>query len=277
MSVRAMGWVWEMQGLSPAEKLVALAYADHAGHDGEGIYPAVRTVARKTGYSRRTVQATTRRLVERGLLEEVGQGPGGTNEWRLVEAPGGGAESAPGVQELHGGGAGAARGGVQNLHGGGAGAAPKPSVNRKEEPSFNLFPEEPPGDPGGWQPQMHIPEDQDSRQLRSNLQELPLVPEALLSRESWAAWCRWLDYRRKEKKTRVTKGSAELVFRDSLRCEIGPGGLVEALETSEAGGWLSVHPHKVKAAGGRFAPPAPVRTSSERSRMVDMDALEDPQ
>ena len=86
MSVKIMGLVWEID-LPSNEKLVLLAYADHAAHDGTGIYPAVALVARKTGYSEREVQRVTRTLQGKGLLIPDGTGPRGTNRWRC--APGG--------------------------------------------------------------------------------------------------------------------------------------------------------------------------------------------
>ena len=50
MSVKVMGWVWD-QDLPRDEKFILLAYADHANHEGYNVYPAVATVAKKTGYS----------------------------------------------------------------------------------------------------------------------------------------------------------------------------------------------------------------------------------
>jgi hypothetical protein len=79
MSVQVMGLVWELD-IPSNEKLVLLAYADHADHDGTGIYPVVPLVARKTGYSQREVQRRTRKLEARGLLVADGNGPHGTNK-----------------------------------------------------------------------------------------------------------------------------------------------------------------------------------------------------
>jgi hypothetical protein len=81
MSVKVMGLVWDVK-MPPNEKLVLLAYADHAAHDGTSIYPAVALVAEKTGYSEREVQRVTRTLQKKGLLVSDGTGPRGTNRWR---------------------------------------------------------------------------------------------------------------------------------------------------------------------------------------------------
>lgn len=82
MSVKVMGWVFD-QDLPTREKFVLLAYADHADHDGNNVYPAIDTVAAKTGYNARTVQRATRNLEEKGLLIPDGVGPFGTNKWKI--------------------------------------------------------------------------------------------------------------------------------------------------------------------------------------------------
>lgn len=83
MSVRAITAVWDMLGGSPEERLVLLAYADHADDEGASIFPAVARVARKTGLTERSVQRITRRLTSAGLLLPDGSGPKGTRRWRM--------------------------------------------------------------------------------------------------------------------------------------------------------------------------------------------------
>ena len=140
MSIEAMTLVYK-SGLDKAEKAIALAYADHAHDDGSHIYPSVKYTAWKTGYSRRSVQAATKSLVESGILVSVGLGPNKTNHYKmdfskLPQRPPfrGGAKSAPhaigdnqGVQNLHGG--------VQPLREGGATTAPKSLYKPSYEPS----------------------------------------------------------------------------------------------------------------------------------------------
>jgi len=82
MSVKIMGLVWDLD-LPQNEKFVLLAYADHADHNGDNMFPAVSTVAKKTGYSERSIQRTTRTLVEKGYLVASGKGPKGTNKWKF--------------------------------------------------------------------------------------------------------------------------------------------------------------------------------------------------
>ena len=82
MSGKAMGWVWD-QDISRDEKFILLAYADHADHEGYNVYPAVATVAKKTGYSERSVQRATRKLEDGGYLIPDGKSEYQTNKWRI--------------------------------------------------------------------------------------------------------------------------------------------------------------------------------------------------
>lgn len=130
MSVKIMGLVWDAD-LPRDEKYVAIAYADHAAHDGTSIFPSVGMVSWKTGYSERSVQSITKKLIKKGILIPCGQHPRyGTNMYRIDinRLP----ERTPyrGVQNLQGG-AEFAGGGVQNATKGGANSAPKPSLNHQ--------------------------------------------------------------------------------------------------------------------------------------------------
>ena len=127
MSVKVMGLVWDLE-INPNEKFVLLAYADHAAHDGTSIYPAVTTIAKKTGYSERSVQYITRDLEKAGYLVTDGEGVHGTNKWRIpiyggvIDPTHRGADIAP-VQSVQEGGAKDAPLGVQPI-------APESSINR---------------------------------------------------------------------------------------------------------------------------------------------------
>ena len=65
-----MGKVWESD-LPSSEKFVLLALADHARDDGSRVYPSIATTARKTGFSKRTVQRNIRTLQAMGILAVV--------------------------------------------------------------------------------------------------------------------------------------------------------------------------------------------------------------
>lgn len=97
MSVKAMSLVWDfpcpakVNGLDfkAGHKYILIAYADHADHHGKNIYPAVETIAKKTGYEERSVQRLTRELEDMKLLIHDGMGPRGTNRFCLPFSAGG--------------------------------------------------------------------------------------------------------------------------------------------------------------------------------------------
>lgn len=97
MSVKAISLVWEFpcpsdingKEFKPGHKYVLVAYADHADHSGRNIYPAVETIAKKTGYDARSVQRLTRELEEMNLLVLDGSGPRGTKRFHIPFNDGG--------------------------------------------------------------------------------------------------------------------------------------------------------------------------------------------
>jgi hypothetical protein len=71
MSLRATLWVFDEAPTSKhSELLVLLCLADHANDDGTGCWPSVRTLARRSRSSERTVQYTLRSLEEKGLIRK---------------------------------------------------------------------------------------------------------------------------------------------------------------------------------------------------------------
>lgn len=126
MSVTVMNSVWEWD-LPTNEKVVLLAYADHAAHDGSSVFPSISRIAEKTGYGERWVQLITRKLEAMGLLERDGSGPRGTNRWRIrlaggeVRAPRNGGEVTSGVKQD-------AQGGEAQFTGGVRPNSPEPSL-----------------------------------------------------------------------------------------------------------------------------------------------------
>ena len=69
MSIYVMVPVLRAKGLTPNEKLVAIALADNAHDDGQWAWPAVATTAEKTALSERTVQRTLKLLIEKRVIE----------------------------------------------------------------------------------------------------------------------------------------------------------------------------------------------------------------
>jgi hypothetical protein len=72
-----MSWVWDLP-VTPTEKLVLLALADHAQDDGGGAYPSVATLSRKTGLSDRMVRYVLSRKSKQGLLAKTGNDRSGS-------------------------------------------------------------------------------------------------------------------------------------------------------------------------------------------------------
>jgi hypothetical protein len=72
VSVRITSLVWE-SALVQSHKLVMLALADHADHDGRNIYPSIARTAWKTGFSDRQVQRIIRSLESSGILVKTGE------------------------------------------------------------------------------------------------------------------------------------------------------------------------------------------------------------
>jgi len=81
VSVKTMAWVWDHSRTEGTARLVLLAIADHAGHDGRDAYPSQDTIAQKCRVSVRTVRRAIGQAVALGELavEEhggVGSGAG---------------------------------------------------------------------------------------------------------------------------------------------------------------------------------------------------------
>lgn len=70
MSAKLMGAVFYLN-LTPAQKLVLLALADHAYDDGSSCRPGLDWIAAKVGYSLRQVRRHMAELKRAGLVREV--------------------------------------------------------------------------------------------------------------------------------------------------------------------------------------------------------------
>lgn len=88
MSIRIMSDVWELD-LPRDEKIVLLAFADHCNDEGF-CYPSVSRIARKSGYSDRSIQRKISSLVGSGLLEASSRsgGRGQTALYRVLPEKG---------------------------------------------------------------------------------------------------------------------------------------------------------------------------------------------
>lgn len=82
MSGKITGIVWE-SALKQNDKYVLLAYADHADHEGNGIFPSINLIAWKTGYSDRNIKRIKKNLIKKGYLVETGIRSSGTPVYRI--------------------------------------------------------------------------------------------------------------------------------------------------------------------------------------------------
>lgn len=73
MSIEVMSLAWYVEGVTPAQKAVLVALADHAGDDGKHVYPSVDRLTVKTSYAERTVRRALADLREKGLIHIVNE------------------------------------------------------------------------------------------------------------------------------------------------------------------------------------------------------------
>lgn len=83
MSGKISGIVWEAD-LPQNEKYVLLAYADHADHEGLGVFPSVGLIAWKTGYSERNIPRIKNKLIKKKILQNTGFTSVGVPIYRIV-------------------------------------------------------------------------------------------------------------------------------------------------------------------------------------------------
>ncbi len=86
MSVKVMAQVWDSD-LAPNHRLVLLAYADAAEHDGTKAFPGEERLAAMTGYSTPTIRRVTAELLDLGVLIQVKKGHRGQRAEYHVPPP----------------------------------------------------------------------------------------------------------------------------------------------------------------------------------------------
>ena len=75
MSVKISGKVWELE-IDPTEKLVLLALADYANHEGENVRPGNELLMAMTGLNERTIGLKIKKFLKEGLLEKASEKTG---------------------------------------------------------------------------------------------------------------------------------------------------------------------------------------------------------
>lgn len=86
MSVKISGKVWELE-LEPMDKLVALALAEYADHEGNNARPGNELLMAMTGLSQQTISAKITKLIQLGLLEPVSDVTGRGNRREFTVDP----------------------------------------------------------------------------------------------------------------------------------------------------------------------------------------------
>lgn len=131
MSIRAITWAFEQQGLTSTQKLVLLKLADNANDDGY-CWPSREMISKHTGLSISTISRTARKLADMGIVDVIPQSQNGVslpNRYKLHM--GAASETGVGAQE-HGGSSTRARGVGAQEH-------TEPSVRTVNEPSEEEF------------------------------------------------------------------------------------------------------------------------------------------
>lgn len=139
MSIEMLNWAFHLQMESPTDKLVLIALADHANHDGAS-WPSIARLCLFTALSERTVRTALRRLEADGLLQTVVE-HGRTNRYKLTPATTAPGDSCPPPRHLS--------------PPTPAGAAPEPPITTNEPSSPPVKGKRPHRLPDGWQPEDH--------------------------------------------------------------------------------------------------------------------------
>lgn len=72
ISVSTLVWKLRPTVVSPSERLVLAALADYANGNGQNVWPAVGTLAKRTSLTSRSVQRVLHQLVRKGFIVPVG-------------------------------------------------------------------------------------------------------------------------------------------------------------------------------------------------------------
>ncbi|MBZ0293925.1 MAG: helix-turn-helix domain-containing protein [Anaerolineae bacterium] len=87
MSIEITKQIWTLKKLPSSQRLVLLAYAEHASNDGSGAYPSLQRVAKMTKFSVRHVQRLRDALIRGGHLVPDGVSAHGTRRFDVVINP----------------------------------------------------------------------------------------------------------------------------------------------------------------------------------------------
>jgi len=83
MTWRQLPAIWQLKDLSPTDKLVLLALAQHGDTAGRNAYPAQSTLAGYCNVNVRTVRRSLRTLIDKGIITPSGKGRIGTIRYTI--------------------------------------------------------------------------------------------------------------------------------------------------------------------------------------------------
>jgi hypothetical protein len=83
VSIGAIKWAWLLD-VTPIQKLVLLALADHANEKTAECWPSLTLLEKKTKLSRTTTWRTIDALVELNLVKRCGQDRSGATKYKLM-------------------------------------------------------------------------------------------------------------------------------------------------------------------------------------------------
>jgi hypothetical protein len=95
MSIKAMSWAWE-QELPPTAKFILVTLCDHYNEDEGAAWMSQKTLAKRTGYNRDTVNRALRDLEEKHKLinsvQRFRQDGSKSSKWYTLAHVGGGGD-----------------------------------------------------------------------------------------------------------------------------------------------------------------------------------------
>lgn len=252
MSVEVMSLAWYVGGLTPAQKAVLVALADHANEDGKHAYPSVARLVIKTSYAERTVRRALSDLRDMNLIVAVGDSTHHKpTEYFIDLSEMQARQDRPARDAPHD-----LPENTEDLPESAdrpARDAPKPSVNhpnnRQGEPKASDAPAREAN--GFW-----------------------TLPENLNSAKFVKAWGRWMAYV-EERGLEFTETQAELTLQELS--EQGEAVATESVIASIRKGWRNVYvtqadPHKPRASpNGHGKAPEPAGFAAIREFLEDMD------
>jgi hypothetical protein len=239
MSVQVLSWVLENSKARLGARLVLIAVANHASHEGDNAFPSVTTIAKESLLSERQARYCLRQLEASGeLLVKRRASHFGTNLYSFAKyKPTGGAGIAPSGADIAPGVGQNPPGLGQSTAGGGAVDCPLTVLQPSEPPKSKTKPPASRGANTAPDP---------SSEKKANPKDVVSVEGVSL--ETWAAFREM----RKAKDRPLTPKAISLLMRKLLVLKSQGYDPNEVLEESIVNAWTSVYPLKRGTNGSNY-------------------------